>query len=402
VTITEPKYESTILQGIPNSLAVYAAQTLLTLRLTTKYTSKPIDMSDVIDSICKEADCVKMHRVLKEQTSGKGKKGGQTDEALIATSSTERCNNNNTKHCKGKCHHCQRDGHWVQECRTKKREEAAATASNQSSQTAQVTSGSSKPENKPVGSANAVFDNNSNSDGFCAAEEEEVIVHNICADPDLYFNDLDLDNDWDDVQAKVESTREQSDELESVGDGPDKLNNEGEDHDIEETAAAIITPANVDCTPCTEIYDLGASCHISLYKDNFTSYMPLSTLLYFNAASQHKFSAISMGTLIVQTPNRGRESTLALLHALYVPSITNTLISLRALDEEGYQTHIRNGCLHITSLHGDSIAEILRNMCHLYKVIHIPESTNAAKLVSAMELHCHLGHISIASAHKLI
>src|SRR5438445_11378357 len=103
VTITEPEYKSTILQGIPDSLAVYAAQTLSTLRLATKYTGKPIDMSDVINSICEEADHMKMHHALKEQTSSKGKKGGQTDEALVATSSTECCNNNNnTKHHKGK------------------------------------------------------------------------------------------------------------------------------------------------------------------------------------------------------------------------------------------------------------------------------------------------------------
>jgi hypothetical protein len=124
--------------------------------------------------------------------------------------------------------------------------------------------------------------------------------------------------------------------------------------------------------------------------------------LYFNAASQHKFSAIGMGTLIVQTPNHGCESTLALLRTLYAPSITNTLVSLGALDEEGYQTHIGNGCLCITSPHGDSIAEIPCNTCCLYKVIHISESTNATELISAMELHHHLGHISVASARKLV
>jgi hypothetical protein len=359
-------------------------------------------MSDIIDSICEEADRMKMCHALKEQTSGKGKKGGQTDEALVATSSTKRHNNNNTKCRKGKCHHCQRDSHWVWECRTKKREEVAATASNQSGQTVQATSGSSKPENKPMGSTNAIFDNDSDSDGFCAAKEEEVIVCDICANPDPYFDDLDLDNNWDNVQAKVESTGEQSDELESIGDGPDKLDNEGEDHDIEETTAAIIMPTDADCTPRTEIYDSGASRHISPYKDDFMSYMPLSTPLYFNTASQHKFSAIGMGTLVVQTPNRSCESTLTLLHALYAPSVTNTLVSLRALDEKGYQTHIGNRCLRITSPCGNSVAEILRNTCHLYKVIHILESANAAELVSAMELHHCLGHISITSTCKLI
>jgi len=404
VTVTEPEYKSTILQGIPNTLAVYAAQTLSTLRLATKYTGKAIDMSDVIDSVCKEADCMKIHRVLKEQTTSKGKRGGQTDEALVASSSSNRhYNNSNTnKHCKGKCHHCQKEGHWAQECHTKKREEVAAAASNQSGQTVRAISGSSKPENKPVGSANTIFNDDSDSDGFCTAKEEEVIAHDICADPNPYLDDLDSEDDWDNVQADIESIGEQSDKLESIGDGPNMLDNEGEDPDIKETTAAVIVPTNADSTPRTEVYNLGASRYISPYKDNFTSYTPLSTLLYFNAASQHKFPAIGMGTLVIQTLNYGCKSTLALLHALYMPSVTNTLVSLRALDEEGYQTYIRNGCLCITSPHGNSVAEILCNVHCLYKVIHILESANATELISAMELHRCLRHISIASAQKLV
>ena len=296
---------------------------LSTLCLATKYTGKPIDMSDIIDSICKKADCMKIHRVLKELTTGKGKKVGQTDEALITSSSSNCCTNNNngTKCRKGKCHHCNKEGHWAQECCTKKREEVAATTSNQTGQTEQGTSGSSKPENKPVGSMNAIFDNDSNSDGFCAAEEEEVTVHDICADPDPYLDDSDLDNNWDNIQAKIESTGEQSDELESIRDGPDKLDNEGEESDIEETTAAIIAPADMDGTPHTKVYNLEASHHISPYKDDFMLYMPLSTPLYFNATSQHKFPAIGMGTLIVQTLNHGHESLLTLLRTLYVPSV---------------------------------------------------------------------------------
>jgi len=263
-----------------------------------------------------------------------------------------------------------------------------------------------------VGSANAIFDDDSDSDGFCAAEEEGTIARTICADPDPYLDDSDSDDDWDDVHAKVESIGDQSDKLESLGERPDKLDNEGEDPDkldnegedldIEETATAVIAPINADGTPHTKVYDLGSSHHISPYKDDFTSYMPLSTPLYFNAASQHKFPAIGMGTLVVHMPNSGCESSLALLCALYAPQVSYTLVSLGALDEEGFMTLIGNGRLRITSPRGDSIAEIPRNARHLYKVIHIPESTHAAELVSAMELHHRLRHISVASAHKLV
>ena len=101
-------------------------------------------------------------------------------------------------------------------------------------------------------------------------------------------------------------------------------------------------------------------------------------------------------------PNSGHESSLTLLHALYAPQVSYTLMSLGALDKEGFMTLIGNGCLRITSPHSNSIAEILHNARCLYKVIHIPESAHAAELISAMELYCRLRHISIASTCKLI
>jgi len=96
IGVTDIEYKRTILKGLPDILAAHATQTLSTLRLTVKYTSKPIDMSDVINSVCEEADRVKTHRALKDQSlgQGKGKKGAQTDEALTATT-FERGNNSN-------------------------------------------------------------------------------------------------------------------------------------------------------------------------------------------------------------------------------------------------------------------------------------------------------------------
>jgi hypothetical protein len=86
-------------------------------------------MSDVINSICEEADRIKTRRTLKEQSHGhgKGKKGGQTDKALAATTSEHGNNNRSSnRHKKGKCNHCGIEGHWIRECRTKKQKEAAA------------------------------------------------------------------------------------------------------------------------------------------------------------------------------------------------------------------------------------------------------------------------------------
>jgi hypothetical protein len=108
-----------------------------------------------------------------------------------------------------------------------------------------------------------------------------------------------------------------------------------------------------------------------------------------------------MGTLVVRAPNNAHESKLILHNVLHAPSIGYTLVSLRALDEEGYTSHISGGHLRITSPRGEQIADITRT-CHLYRVEHSPESAHVAELMSSMELHHRLRHISVISAHKLV
>jgi len=392
IGITDIEYEHTILKGILDMLATYTVQSLLTLWLAVKYTSKPIDMSDVIDLVCEEADRIKQCCELKDhsQGQGKGRKGAQTNEALAATTS-ERSNNNNfaNHRKKGKCNHCGKEGHWIWECRTKKQEEATAQSSGQSAQA----SLSSKPENKPVGSANIVtVDDEDVSDdrGFWAIEEEEV--HLCFAEPDSRMDDTDSDNENEDFCTEIEESDERLD-------WPDI---EGEDWYTEDTAAAIISPNKADIAPHAELYDSSALRHISPYKADFISYTTLSPPLYLNAANQYKFPAIGMGTLIVRTPVNRCKSVLSLYDMLYVPSIGYTLVSLRALDEEGYMSHIGDGHLKLTSPSGELITNVACNASHLYKYKHSLESAHTVKLLSVMELHCRLGHISIASTHKLI
>jgi hypothetical protein len=122
----------------------------------------------------------------------------------------------------------------------------------------------------------------------------------------------------------------------------DWLDIEGEDWHTKDTAMAIISPNEVDTTPCIELYDSGALRHISPYKADFVSYTTLSPPLYLNTASQHKFPTIGKGTLVVKTPVNGCKSVLSLYNMLYAPSISYMLVCLGTLDKEGYLSHIRD------------------------------------------------------------
>jgi hypothetical protein len=158
ISITDKEYERMILKGIPNELATFTSQLLSSTLILNR--SASVNMDALTNQICEEADRLKSHR-------GKGqggKKDSTNDEALAATASDDR----KQQRCKGKCHNCGKMGHWAKECRSPKkdREESAGTL------TAQASSTTPKPENKPVGSANVIHD--TEGDGFWMATEEAI------------------------------------------------------------------------------------------------------------------------------------------------------------------------------------------------------------------------------------
>jgi hypothetical protein len=214
----------------PDSLAPFTAQTLNSLTIASRYTGKPVNMSELIDMVFKEADCAKICYAPKDQT-GKGKTRSQTDEALTIT------DGNNRKCHKGKCHHCQKEGHWAYKCFTKKWEEKAAKA--QSSQAIQVstsTSTSSKPENKPVGSANAITIDNSDDDSFWLIEEVETYMHTTYTALNPKMSDSDMESDIDDEAscAKLAGVEDKQ-ALDWFG-SDNQLVTEGKDSDTREEA----------------------------------------------------------------------------------------------------------------------------------------------------------------------
>jgi hypothetical protein len=86
-------------------------------------------------------------------------------------------------------------------------------------------------------------------------------------------------------------------------------------------------------------------------------------------------------------PNRRGETELILNDALHAPLVSYTLVSLGALDEEGYKVHISSGYLELIFLHSEHIGCIAHTHKHLYKVSHPKDSANAVETLTMMELH---------------
>jgi hypothetical protein len=246
ITITDPEFKQMMLHGISDSLLTFAAQTLNSLTITSRYTGKPMDMSELIDMVSEEADCAKTCHAPKDQT-GKGKTESQNDEALTIA------DGNNRKCYKGKCHHCQKEGHWVRECFTKKQEEEAAKV--QSSQAAQASSNTStgtstsKPKNKLLGSANTVtIDDDSDGDGFWAVKDVDTHVHIDYFEPNLKMSDMESDTD-DEASCIELAGIEDEQALDWFG-SDDQLASEGEESHTKEEAN--MTTLEEEDTPHSE------------------------------------------------------------------------------------------------------------------------------------------------------
>ena len=83
VTITHWDYQRTVLKGIPEELAEFAAQLLTSARVNH---SPAVDTDTLINAICEESNRVKNCHgsSAPSQKGGGGKKDG-VDEALVAT-----------------------------------------------------------------------------------------------------------------------------------------------------------------------------------------------------------------------------------------------------------------------------------------------------------------------------
>ncbi|KAI0657471.1 hypothetical protein C8Q70DRAFT_893308, partial [Cubamyces menziesii] len=82
---------------------------------------------------------------------------------------------------------------------------------------------------------------------------------------------------------------------------------------------------------------------ISPYRDTFITYRDLNPPLPINAADGRSFSAVGEGTVRVNIPNDGSNTTVQLERVLYAPKIAFALVSIRRADEAGYSAVFENG-----------------------------------------------------------
>jgi len=124
----------------------------------------------------------------------------------------------------------------------------------------------------------------------------------------------------------------------------------------------------------------------------------------FCAMNKQKMSAVGMGEMTIDVPNSTDVSKLMLTEVLYSLNVGYTLVSVRKLDDKGFELTFSGGRCTICGPIGEHIGAIPKARQGLYHVAHEePISVNSAKEILTLDqFHCQMRHISLGIAHCLV
>jgi len=246
--------------------------------------------------------------------------------------------------------------------------------------------------------------------------------------PDLQSPDEDWSEDeldLDEMSGSFEDVDTNEDEI-LLEDFVAQLEMEGDDNEGEDlpktVPAHLITPTNTAFTTTftsamltkdghgsqivdVDLYDSGASCHMSGYRHrflNFTSINPRP----ITAANKRKFDAISMGDMYVNVPNGDSKSRVLLKDVLYAPSMGVTLVSISCIAAAGSTVIFSGGSCHIFHDSKRVLGRIEANQ-GLYRMYTARAETagyagRVKELLTIDELHRCLGHVAHYVAQMLV
>jgi hypothetical protein len=144
----------------------------------------------------------------------------------------------------------------------------------------------------------------------------------------------------------------------------------------------------------TELYDLGASQHMSPFSHQFKNYQTIPPHA-ITAANKCTFYATGTGDLQVNVPNGDITTPVLLCDTLHTPKMALTIISIGHITSAGHSVTFEIKSCKIKNPAGKLIGNIPASLNGLYKVEHSYFVANAtpAEWVDMHTLHHHLGHI---------
>jgi transposase InsO family protein len=164
--------------------------------------------------------------------------------------------------------------------------------------------------------------------------------------------------------------------------------------------------APADVRDDVEIYDSGASRHMSPYRSKFINFSEIPPKK-IRTADRHTFLATGKGDMYIMVPKGKTETKVLLRDVLYSPEMSATLVSIGRIVAAKHTVLFRGATLQILNSADKVVGEIPK-LNGLYCVNHGPcEGEEKAQVagnvsVSIDLLHRKMGHISYEAARTLI
>ena len=441
-TLEAPEYTSTIISSLPS---IYDP-TISSIIAAASLAQKKPDPETIIKLVTDDYDRRTVNNRIKPKKDEK-------DAAFHAGGGTK--GDAKEKKKNAKCHNCQKTGHYKSECWAKgggkegqgpkgkggpkgneKKGEKASVAEAEDAVWSVVDEGEGLDE--MMGDDRESMDlymlEVSNEDCEETEDSPEVIdadpetadrLKSILLQPPMPKNDDDVDS-LPGLQSATQSSIATGDlqypDNEDMVEGWERLNDalasnpameidEGEERgkdDEGETSsytAAVLTGNQYTRKSGSELYDSGASRHMTPFRDrllNFTS-IPSRPI---TAADKRIFHATGKGDLQIEIPN-GKTTTRTLLKdVLYAPDMGLTIVSISRITAAGFSVWFRSNHCRIYDPKDRQIGQVYVTANGLYRVDHGDVAGSAShfkpRTISLKDLHARLGHISPTIAKKLV
>jgi hypothetical protein len=168
--------------------------------------------------------------------------------------------------------------------------------------------------------------------------------------------------------------------------------------------ALMASPPDITNGQLWEMYDSGASHHMTPIREDFVTFQATAPKT-LTAANKQEFSADGIGDILISVPNGSTFTKIRLTSVLYTPSVGLTLVSVGRIDDAGYTVLFGNGRCEIRTGNGELIGIIPKRQA-MYRVIRNTEKPSAyiadAEEVTVMDLHRRMGHIAPRAARELV
>src|SRR6267142_598588 len=169
-------------------------------------------------------------------------------------------------------------------------------------------------------------------------------------------------------------------------------------------AAAGQSPARAEHgqpKPTTELYDSGASSHMSPFSERFTKYRAIPPRP-ITAADKRIFYAVGTGDLRIEVPNGESSTPIILKDVLHAPDMGITIVAINCITKAGYTVLFDHECCKIRDKNNKHVGNILVSITRLYKVERMYAAALRPERVDLATLHRRLTHIAPDAICKMI